>query len=207
MARYKAAKCRLCRRENTKLYLKGDRCFTDKCAVERRPYPPGQHGQGRSKISDYGTQLREKQKIRRVYGVLERQFSNYYLKAARKKGMTGATLISFLEKRLDSVVYSSGFASSRDQARLFVKHGHFFVNDRRVTIPSFIVKVGDVVTLKDKMKTNPHVSTNILNTNKAMPLWLELSSDKLTSKIISEPTKENSLVNLQEQLVVELYSK
>lgn len=208
MARYIGSKCRICRRENIKLFLKGDRCFTDKCAVERRNYAPGQHGQARTKISDYGLQLREKQKLRKMYGILERQFRGYFSIAERQKGVTGENLLKLLERRLDNIVYRLGFASSRNQARQLVTHGHFKVNGRNVNIPSFMLKAGDVVEIKEKAKEIPQILESITRMEgRGLPPWLELDREKLRGRLIHIPTKEEIALPIQEQLVVELYSK
>jgi small subunit ribosomal protein S4 len=208
MARYKEAKCKLCRRENLKLFLKGERCYTDKCAMERRPYPPGQHGQARAKISEYGLQLREKQKMRRIYGVLEKQFRSYYSEAARRKGVTGEQLIQLLERRLDNVVYRLGFANNRDEARQFVRHGHFKLNGKKVNIPSLSVRAGDSLTVVDGSKQNTHIQAAIANVEKrGVPQWLELDGNNFKGSVKALPSREDVTMPLQEQLVVELYSK
>lgn len=208
MARYKEAKCRLCRRENVKLFLKGERCYTDKCAMERRPYPPGQHGQARAKISEYGLQLREKQKMRRIYNVLEKQFRGYYHEATRKKGITGEQLIQLLERRLDNVVYRLGFANNRDEARQFIRHGHFKLNGKKVNIPSLSVRVNDTLTVVDGSKQNTHIMSAIANVEKrGVPGWLELDGTKMVGKVNALPSREDVTMPMQEQLVVELYSK
>lgn len=208
MARYIGSECRICRRENIKLFLKGERCFTDKCAVERRNYAPGQHGQGRSKISDYGLQLREKQKLRKMYGILERQFRGYFKMAERQKGVTGENLLQILERRLDNIVYRMGFASSRNLARQLVTHRHFKVNGRNVNIPSYLLKVGDAVEIKKKERKIPQVLESIARMEgKGLPPWLEFDREKLRGRLINLPTKEDIALPIQEQLVVELYSK
>ena len=208
MARYSAAKCKLCRRENLKLFLKGERCYTEKCAMERRPYPPGQHGQARVKISEYGLQLREKQKMRRVYGILERQFRLYYKEAARRKGVTGEQLIQLLERRLDNFVYRAGLANNREEARHFVQHGHFTVNGKKVNIPSQQVKVNDVIAVVDGSKQNPHILSAVANIEKRqLAQWIDLDSQKLTAKVKQLPARDDVTLPMQEQLVVELYSK
>ena len=208
MARTTIARCRQCRRENMKLFLKGERCYTEKCAMDRRPYPPGQQGQGRHKFSEYGIQLREKQKVRRIYGVLERQFRRYYAEAARSKGVTGETLLQQLERRLDNVVYRLGFAASRNEARLMVLHGHINVGQRRVNVPSFLVKVGQLVAVREKSKANVKIVESIQNVEKrGVPGWLELGSDKLSGTIKALPTRDEITIPIQEQLIVELYSK
>lgn len=208
MARYSAAKCKLCRRENLKLFLKGERCYTEKCAMERRPYPPGQHGQARVKISEYGLQLRDKQKMRRVYGILERQFRLYYKEAARRKGVTGEQLIQLLERRLDNFVYRAGLANNREEARHFVQHGHFTVNGKKVNIPSQQVKVNDVIAVVDGSKQNPHILSAVANIEKRqLAQWIDLDSQKLTAKVKQLPARDDVTLPMQEQLVVELYSK
>lgn len=208
MARYIGSECRICRRENIKLFLKGERCFTDKCAVERRNYPPGQHGQARTKISDYGLQLREKQKLRKMYGILERQFRGYFSMAERQKGVTGENLLKLLERRLDNIVYRLGFASSRGQARQLVTHGHFRVNGRSVNIPSYLIKVGDVVEIREKSREIPQIIESVTRIEgKGLSPWLEFDREKLRGRLIHIPTKEEIALPIQEQLVVELYSK
>ncbi|MBW1981102.1 MAG: 30S ribosomal protein S4 [Deltaproteobacteria bacterium] len=208
MARYTESVCRLCRRENLKLFLKGDRCYSDKCAFERRSYPPGQHGQGRSKFSDYGLQLREKQKVKRMYGMLERQFRNYFHKAERQKGVTGTNLLILLERRLDNVVYRLGFANSRSQARQLVRHNHMLVNGRRVNIPSYLVKVGDIVEVKEKSRAMvPIVEAMEAVARRGVPQWLELDKDTFKGTVKSFPSREELTMPIQEQLIVELYSK
>jgi small subunit ribosomal protein S4 len=198
----------LCRRENLKLFLKGERCYTDKCGVERRPYPPGQHGQARVKISEYGLQLREKQKMRRVYGILEKQFRAYYKEAARKKGITGEQLIQLLERRLDNVVYRLGLANNHDEARQFIRHGHYLLNGKKVNIPSLSVKVNDVITVIDGSRKNGHILGAIANVEKrGVPQWLELEPATFKGTVKLLPTREDVTMPLQEQLVVELYSK
>ena len=208
MARYTDAVCRLCRREGQKLFLKGDRCYTDKCAITRRSYAPGMHGQGRSKVSEYGTQLREKQKAKRYYGVLETQFRNYFELASKKKGKAGENLLSLLETRLDNVVYRLGFAMSRAEARQLVIHGHFTVNGRKVNVPSFLVKPGMVVALRegsrslDKMKTIAET-----NGSRPVPKWLEMDKEKMEAKVVALATREDIDLPIEETLIVELYSK
>lgn len=210
MARYKGPACRLCRREGMKLYLKGERCHTEKCAIEKRNFPPGQHGKDRKpKIVGYGLQLREKQKAKRYYGVLERQFRNAFEKAAVQKGVTGENLLSALERRLDNVVYRIGFGTSRNQARQIVRHGHILVNGRRVNIPSFTVKVNDVVEIAEKSRKNPTI-LHALEATASMPSpnWLEVDRDNLKAKISAAPKREELVqIQLNEQLIVELYSK
>ncbi len=208
MARYTGACCRLCRRENMELYLKGERCYTDKCAIKRRNYPPGQHGQSRAKISSYGTQLREKQKVRRIYGILEKQFRGYFEKADKMKGVTGENLLSLLEKRLDNIVYRLGFASSRNEARILVRQGHFKVNGRKVDIPSYQVKVGDVVELREKSRTiNVILESLEAVARRGIPQWLELDKESFKGFIKAKVSREDITMPIQEQLIVELYSK
>lgn len=208
MARYTGPCCRLCRRENMELFLKGERCFTDKCAIKRRNYAPGQHGQSRVKVSSYGIQLREKQKVRRIYGVLEKQFRGYFQKADRMKGVTGENLLFLLERRLDNIVYRLGFASSRNQARMLIRQGHFNVNGRRVDIPSLQVRVGDQIELREKSRS---ISTIIESleavVRRGIPQWIELDKDNFTGKIKTSITREDISTQIQEQLIVELYSK
>lgn len=208
MARYTEAKCRLCRREGQKLFLKGDRCYTDKCAYERRPYAPGMHGRLRKKMSDYAVQLREKQKARRVYGVLERQFRLYFARADQAKGVTGANLLILLERRLDNVVYRLGFAGSRDQARQMVRHGLFTLNGRRVTIPSMLVKGGDVVSVRERNKESVVIKeAQETIARRGCPVWLEVDGAALKGQVKNLPTREDIQLPLNEQLIVELYSK
>ncbi len=210
MARYRDAVCRLCRREGGKLFLKGDRCFKPSCAIEKRgTNPPGQHGAARRKmVQGYGEQLREKQKVKRIYFILEKQFRNYFEKARRQKGVTGENLLFMLERRLDNVVYRSGFSTSRRQARQLVNHGHIFVNDRKVNIPSFQVKQGDVVSVKAKTTANPHVegawSTAV---GRGRPAWLSAAGKELSVNVSALPRREDIDANINEQLIVELYSK
>ncbi|MCR6543982.1 30S ribosomal protein S4 [Dehalobacterium formicoaceticum] len=210
MARYTGAVCRLCRREGVKLYLKGDRCYSDKCAIVKRAYAPGQHGQAqaRRKTSEYGLQLREKQKARRIYGILETQFRNYFDKAERQKGVTGENLLRLLELRLDNVVYRLGFANSRVEGRQLVRHGHFTVNGRKVNIPSFMVRVGDQVEISENSKKSPKIAEiSELAANKTVPAWLEMDKDALIGKIAALPAREDIDVPVQEHLIVELYSR
>jgi small subunit ribosomal protein S4 len=208
MARYTGPVCRLCRREGAKLYLKGDRCYTDKCAIDRRNYAPGQHGQGRSKVSEYGIQLREKQKVRRVYGILEGQFRGYFEKADRQQGVSGENLLRILERRLDNVVYRLGFAGSRAQARQFVRHNHFTLNGKKANIPSIQVKVGDVIQLKEKSKNSAVIKEIIENLGqKTPPAWLELDKENLSGRVVALPTREDIDLPVQEQLIVEFYSR
>ncbi|MFH1573536.1 MAG: 30S ribosomal protein S4 [Acidobacteriota bacterium] len=210
MARYRDAKCRLCRREGMKLFLKGDRCFKDSCAIDKKNWPPGQHGRDRRrKTLGYGLQLREKQKVRRIYGVLERQFAGYFAKADKKKGITGETLLIMLERRLDNVIARLGFATSRDQARQLVCHGHVFVNGRKVDIPSSLVKVGDVITLRERTrKVQPILdSVATIGGRGGVPSWLELDPDGLKGSVLAFPRREDIPMPVDEQLIVELYSK
>lgn len=208
MARYTGPVCKLCRREGLKLFLKGDRCYGEKCAIERRPYPPGQHGRGRSKTSDYGTQLREKQKVRRMYGLLESQFRRTYEAADRAKGVTGENLLRFLEKRLDNVVYRLGLSVSRPDARQLVRHGHITVNAKKVDIPSFRVNVGDVVEVREKSKKHSRVLGALeVAERRQMPQWLEMNNDALQGTIKAEPAREDITIPIEEHLIVELYSK
>lgn len=208
MARYTGADCRLCRREGIKLFLKGDRCYSDKCGVERRPYPPGQAGKRRPRDSEYRVQLREKQKTKRIYGLLEKQFRNYYELANRQSGITGINLLRLLETRLDNVVYRLGFAKSRDEARQVVRHGHFTVNDGRVNIPSYRVRPGDVVAVAVKSKDLVVIKTALISSEKIeVPGWLEVDIEKLAGKVLSMPEREQIDAPVREQLIVELYSK
>lgn len=210
MARYIGAVCRQCRREGTKLYLKGDKCYSDKCAFTKRGYAPGQHGQGqaRKKVSEYGMQLREKQKARRIYGILEGQFRKYFERADRQKGITGENLLVMLERRLDNVVYRLGFAESRTQARQLVRHGHFTVNGHRVDIPSFLVKPGSVIEIKEGSKESPIFKEIIEGlATKTVPAWLELSAASATGKVSRYPTREEIDIPIQEHFIVELYSR
>jgi small subunit ribosomal protein S4 len=200
--------CRLCRREATKLYLKGDRCYSDKCAVERRAYPPGQHGQRRPKFSNYGEQLREKQKVKRIYGVLEKQFRLTFERAERQKGITGINLLLLLERRLDNLVYRLGFAASRNEARQLVRHSHFTVNGRRVSIPSFVAKPGDVVELKAKSRKVQAIQDSLdAVVRRGVPSWLELDKDQFRGRLLALPSREELTMPVREQLIVELYSK
>lgn len=208
MARYTGPVCRLCRRENTKLYLKGERCYTDKCAFERRAFAPGQHGQGKKKVSEYGVQLREKQKARRIYGILESQFEAYFDKAERQKGITGENLLVLLERRLDNVVFRLGLAASRTESRQLVRHGHLLVNGKRVDIPSFQVKAGDVVTVSEKSKESSKFKEAIEALGqKVVPAWLELDAAAATGRVIRYPHRDEIDIPVQEQMIVELYSR
>ena len=208
MAKYNEAKCRLCRREGTKLFLKGDRCFSEKCAQDRRPYAPGQHGRARKKMSDYSIQLREKQKVRRVYGVLERQFRRYFVTAAKNKGVTGATLLSFLERRLDNVVYRLGFANSRAQARQMVRHGLFTLNGRKVNIPSILVKIGDAVEVPENNRKNAILAgSEEVIARRGCPAWLEMDPAAFKGVVKALPQRDDIQFPINESLIVELYSK
>jgi small subunit ribosomal protein S4 len=207
MARYTEAVCRLCRRERMKLFLKGPKCDTMKCPIERKPYPPGEHGRGRIRESEYMLQLREKQKARRIYGVLERQFRNLYAEANRQAGITGETLLRMLELRLDNVVYRANFAASRNQARQFVRHGHVLVNGKRMSIPSAQVKRGDVIEISPKAKNFIVVRHNTDTIDRAVPMWLEVTTGELKATVRDLPLREQIDVPVREQLIVELYSK
>jgi small subunit ribosomal protein S4 len=208
VARYTGPKCRICRREGAKLFLKGDRCFTDKCAYERRPYAPGQHGRIRKKMSDYAVQLREKQKTRRIYGILEDQFRGYFAHAERQKGVTGANLLFLLERRLDNVIFRMGFANSRDQARQLVRHGLFTLNGRRVSVPSIRVRAGDVVEVREKSRQVPVIAeAQQVIARRGCPTWLEVDGAAFKGKVNALPTREDIQLAVNEQLIVELYSK
>ncbi|MCX7711252.1 MAG: 30S ribosomal protein S4 [Clostridia bacterium] len=208
MARYTDASCRLCRREGEKLFLKGERCYTNKCSISRRVYAPGQHGQQKKKLSEYGIQLREKQKARRFYGILEGQFAKYFEMASKRKGITGENLLSILETRLDNTVYRLGLATSRPEARQLVRHGHFTVNGEKVDIPSYLLNVGDVITVKDKSKNSPKVkAVSEITGSKVIPKWLELDRDNLSGKVVALPAREDIDLPIREHLIVELYSK
>ena len=206
MARYTGPSCRLCRREGQKLFLKGERCYSEKCALEKRAYAPGQHGQNRKKNSNYGLQLREKQKAKRFYGLQETQFRNYFEKAAAKKGMTGANLLIMLETRLDNAVFRMGFASSRKEARQLVTHGHFTVNGKKADIPSMAVKAGDVIAVKEKSASSPKFK-EIKEMTISTPAWISIDTNKLEGKILSMPTRDMIDTPVEEHLIVELYSK
>ena len=208
MARYTGPVCRLCRREGTKLYLKGERCTSGKCALDRRSTAPGQHGAANKKMREYGLQMREKQKTRRYYGVLEKQFVNYYEEAARKEGMTGENLICLLERRLDNVVYRMGFAASHKEARQLVLHGHFTLNGKKVNIPSLIVKAGDVIAVKESSRDSVKIKALAEAAASATaPKWLEVKADAMTAKVLNLPAREDVDFDFNEQLIVELYSK
>ena len=208
MARYTGAVCKLCRREGKKLYLKGERCYTGKCAIERRAYAPGQHGQSRKKATEYGLQLRAKQQAKRYYGIQEGQFYKYFLMAERKQGVTGENLLRICESRLDNVVYLLGWANSRAEARQLVTHGHYKVNGKKVNIPSYLIKAGDEIAIKDKSKDSDKIKA-VLETNgsRPVPQWLDLNKEALTAKILALPTREQIMVPVEEHLIVELYSK
>ena len=208
MARYRGSVCRLCRREGIKLYLKGSRCETEKCAIEKRAYPPGQHGQERSKFSEYGVQLREKQKVKRIYGVLEKPFRNYFFAADKKKGVTGENLLQSLELRFDNVIYRMGLAPSRNAARQLVRHKHFTVNGKKMDVPSYILRQGDIITpnpIKGKKKPVNEAIENIKN--KTLPEWLVFDTDSKQGIIQGMPTREDVKLPIEEQLIVELYSR
>ena len=208
MARYRESVCRLCRREGIKLFLKGDRCYSDKCAFERREYAPGDHGQGRKKTSDYGVQLREKQKLKRIYGLLEQQFRSYFQKADRQKGITGTNLLVFLERRLDNMVFRMGFANSRTEARQLVRHNHFTVNGNKVNIPSYLIKAGDVIQVREGSKKIVRIQEAIDTVaRRGVPQWLELDKDNFKGTVKMLPAREDLTMPVEEQLVVELYSK
>ena len=209
MARYTGAACRRCRRENLKLYLKGDRCYSDKCSFERRAFGPGQHGQARfRKVSDYAIQLREKQKVKNIYGMLEGQFRNYFHKADLQKGITGENLLILLERRLDNSIFRLGFASSRKQARQMVRHNHVLVNGKKVNIPSFLISVNDVITIKEKSRTNKYLVESMeAVARRGIPTWLELDKDAFKATVKALPNREEITMPIQEQLIVELYSK
>lgn len=208
MARYTDEQCRICRREGQKLFLKGSRCYSDKCSISRRNYAPGQHGQKRAKLSEYGTQLREKQKTKSYYGVGEKQFRGYFEMASNKKGITGENLLQILESRLDNVVYRLGFGASRAQARQLVNHGQFVVNGQRVDIPSYLVKAGDVITVRENKKENGAIKANIeANSARPVPAWLELNNETLSGKVVRLASREDVDIPVEEHLIVELYSK
>lgn len=207
MARYTGAVCRLCRREGMKLFLKGDRCYTDKCAIAKRNYAPGQHGQSRKKLSNYGLQLREKQKAKRIYGVLETQFANLYERADKMQGKTGENLLSLLERRLDNVVYRMGLASSRKEARQLVRHGHFTLNGRKVDIPSLTVELGDILAVKEGSRSSVKFKGLVENFTRTAPRWMDMSIEKMEAKIVALPAREDIDLEVAEHLIVELYSK
>ncbi len=208
MARYTGAVCRLCRREGQKLFLKGDRCYSDKCGITKRAYAPGQHGQGRKKLSEYGLQLREKQKAKRFYGVLEGQFAKYFEMATKRKGITGENLLQILESRLDNVVYRLGFGMSRAEARQLVVHGHFQVNGKKVDIPSYLIKEGDVISLKETSRSLPKIKAILeANDGKVIPKWLDLDANTLQGKVVALAQRDDIDLDIKEHLIVELYSK
>ena len=208
MARHIGALCRICRREGEKLFLKGDRCYTEKCAVERRKYPPGQHGQGYRKLSDYGFQLREKQKVRKTYGLLERQFRRYFYDAERKKGITGEVLLQLIESRLDNIVYRMGFAPNRRRARQLISHGHILVNGKKVNLPSYAVNEGDLVEVKESSKNIPEIVDSLSRSeHRGIPAWVEVDGVNLKGKVLRIPSRDEIQLPVQEQLIVELYSK
>ncbi len=208
MARYTDAVCRLCRREGTKLFLKGDRCFSPKCGIERRAYPPGQHGQGRARFSDYGVQLREKQKVKRMYGLLEKQFESTMKKASRMKGRSGENLLILLERRFDNVVFRMGFATSRAEARQLVRHGHFLVDGRKAATPSMLLKPGSKISVREKARKVARIA-GALETleGRSLPKWVEIDKDKFEGEVKALPTREDITLPIQEQLIVELYSR
>ncbi len=208
MARYTGAVCKLCRREGKKLYLKGERCYTGKCAVERRAYAPGQHGQSRKKATEYGLQLRAKQQAKRYYGIQEGQFYKYFLMAERKQGVTGENLLRICESRLDNVVYLLGWANSRAEARQLVTHGHYKVNGKKVNVPSYLLKAGDEIAISDKSKESDKIKATVeANASRPVPQWLDLNAEALTGKVLALPTREQIMVPVEEHLIVELYSK
>jgi small subunit ribosomal protein S4 len=208
MSRYKDEQCRICRREGQKLFLKGSRCYSDKCSVTRRNYAPGEHGQGKKKLSEYGTQLREKQKTKSFYGVGEKQFRKYFEMAESKKGITGENLLQILESRLDNVIYRVGFGSSRAQARQLVNHGHFDVNGVKTDIPSYLVKPGDVITVRENKKDSKTLKENVeVNNARPIPEWLEKNNEKLEAKVLRLAAREDVDLPVEEHLIVELYSK
>jgi len=208
LARYRGPVCKLCRRDGMKLYLKGDRCFSEKCAVERRNYPPGEHGQGRTKFSEYGSQLREKQKVKRMYGLLENQFHIYFNRADRLKGVTGENLLVLLERRLDNMVYRFGFATSRSEARQLVLHNHFLVNGKKVNIPSYLIKVGDTITLQQSSrKVERIVEALEVSFRRGIPQWLEFDKNNVTGTVKAMPARKDLTMPISENLIVELYSK
>lgn len=208
MARYTGPLCRLCRREGEKLFLKGTRCYTEKCGLERRKYPPGQHGQSRGKLSDYGVQLREKQKVRRMYSIMEKQFRQYFHKASRMKGVTGEVLLQLLERRLDNLVYRMGLALNRREARQLVKHGHFLVNGKKADIPSYILKAGDIIEVKESSRGIQAITESLsISEHKGFPEWVEVDAKSLKGKLVRIPSRDEMQLPVQEQLIIELYSK
>ena len=208
MARYTDSVCRLCRREALKLFLKGERCYTDKCAIERRNYPPGEHGQGRQRFSEYALQLREKQKVKRMYGVLEMQFRRYFKRAARSKGITGEILLQLIERRLDNLVYRMGFVTSRAEGRQLVRHGHFMVNGRKVNIPSALLKSGDVVTVRERSRKIGRVHEAIAQAeHRGAPDWIEVDREGFSGRLKTLPSRAGLTMPINEKLIIELYSK
>lgn len=208
MARYTDAVCRLCRREGQKLFLKGQRCYSGKCAIEKRAYAPGQHGQSRKKLSGYGQQLREKQKAKRFYGVLEKQFAHYFEIAEKKAGVTGENLLQVLESRFDNVIYRLGFGLSRAEARQLVVHGHFLINGKKVDIPSYLVSEGDVITIKESSRSLPKIKAVLEQTEgRAIPKWLDLDANTLQAKVVTLAQRDDIDLEVEEHLIVELYSK
>lgn len=208
MARYTESVCRICRREGQKLFLKGDRCYTDKCAVTRRAYAPGQHGQSRRKLSEYGTQLREKQKVRRAYGILEGQFAHYFEMASKREGVTGENLLSIVESRLDNVVYKLGLAVSRPEARQLVSHAHFTVNGKKVNIPSYLVKPGDVIAVREKSRTSAKFDAILASTeSRIVPKWLDMNRDTMEGRVVALAEREDIDLPIEEHLIVEFYNK
>ena len=207
MARYTGPVCRLCRREKQKLYLKGDKCYTDKCPMVNRNFPPGQHGKGRTKVTEYGLQLREKQKVKRFYGLQESQMRKYFDIADRTPGITGENLLKMLELRLDNTVYRMGFASSRPEARQLVTHGHFLVNGKKVDIPSYILSVGDEIEIREKSKSSPKIKALAESSRGNPAQWVDVNLDQYKGKVVSEPTREDIDIPIEEHLIVELYSK
>jgi small subunit ribosomal protein S4 len=208
MARYLGSACRLCRREGTKLFLKGDRCFSEKCAIEKRAYPPGMHGQGRTRFSDYGVQLREKQKVKRMYGLLEHQFHSTFSRASRMKGRAGENLLVLLERRLDNVVFRMGFATSRNEARQLVRHGHFLVDGRKAMTPSIQLRAGQVISVREKSRKVERISSALdALEGRALPQWLEIDKEKFEGTVAQLPAREDITLPIEEQLIVELYSR
>lgn len=208
MARYTNSVCRLCRREGLKLFLKGERCYTDKCAIERRNYPPGVHGQGRTKFSEYAVQLREKQKVKRMYGLMEKQFRRYFHMAERARGITGETLLQLLEQRLDNMIYRMGFATSRAEARQLVRHGHFMIDGRKVDIPSFLLRPGHVVTVRENSRSVTRIVEALeQSSRRGVPDWLEVQREAFTARVKALPNRADLTMPINEKLVVELYSK
>jgi small subunit ribosomal protein S4 len=208
MARYIGPACKLCRRENMKLFLKGERCYTDKCSFDRRPYPPGMHGQRRSKVTEFGVRMREKQKVRRIYGLLERQFRGYFYKADHQKGVTGENLLGLLERRLDSAIYRLGLGATRNDARQLVRHRHVQVNGRTVNIPSFVLRPGDAITIREKSKSLARLQAALeVAARRVQPEWLEFNRDTLTGTVKTMPMREAITLPIEEQMIVEFYSR